>query len=106
MARHYFDEAYNPDAYEPLRHFLEKIPPAPIDVDAFNEEQDHIERIKAIVEAEYTRINGPSIFATAAPWNDRHCTLCNGRGLVGGEAHCTQCGGTGAESVIFQERGQ
>lgn len=111
MARRPFDpDSYDPDAYEEprrLKRFGAEV--APIDVGAFNAEQDHIEAIKAQVEAEYARINGPSIFAEVAAHNDRRCFLCRGKGFIGspGEmVQCDQCMGTGAESFvrINQER--
>lgn len=100
-------DAYNPDVYEELgrmERFGGEV--APIDVDAFNAEQDHIEAIRKQVEAEYARINGPSIFAEVAAHNDRHCYLCRGKGFIGspGEmVQCDQCMGTGAESFVIRQ---
>lgn len=111
MARRSYDpDAYNPDAYEEprrMKRFGAEVDP--IDVDAFNAEQDHIEAIRRRVEAEYARINGPSIFAEVAAHNDRNCYLCRGKGFIGSPGEmvkCDQCMGTGAESFVIthQER--
>lgn len=107
MARRSYDpNAYNPDIYEAGR---DDRPTVPIDVDAFNAEQDHIAQIMAQVEAEYTRVNGPSIFAEVSAHCDRYCPVCRGKGFIGspGEmVQCDQCMGTGAESFVItrQER--
>ncbi|UXU73789.1 MULTISPECIES: hypothetical protein [unclassified Paracoccus (in: a-proteobacteria)] len=108
-SRSYDPDAYNPDVYKSDRYdewtgWRDDREVDPIDIDAFNAEQDHIDAIKAQVKAEYARINGPSIFAEIADHNDRHCHLCRGKGFIGspGEmVQCNLCMGTGAESFVI-----
>lgn len=76
---------------------------APICADAFAAEQDMIEALHHRSDAEYARVNGRLPVATIAPWADRACPLCRGKGYIGARdelAHCPQCDGCGAESIV------
>ena len=108
MARHSYDpDAYDPDRDDEWTGWRDDRAIDPIDPVYFSREQDHIEAIRKQVEAEYARINGPSISAEVAAHNDRHCYLCRGKGSIGipGEmVQCDQCMGTGAESFVIIRR--
>lgn len=98
--RGYDPDAYDPDAFDKRRDawdgYRDDRPVDPIDIDAFNAEQDHI---AALIEKERKRVQAPS--ATIAPWNDRCCDMCKGRKMYEGMP-CPDCYGTGAESYIIE----